>query len=69
MGGPSAPVDIDTGQRTQSWLATSRDPAALVSSRYWHRMRQEQPAREAMDEAFQEQLVARLAQVTGVALP
>ena len=69
MGGPSAPVDIDTGQRTQSWLATSRDPAALVSGRYWHRMRQEQPAREAMDEAFQEQLVARLAQVTGVALP
>jgi NAD(P)-dependent dehydrogenase (short-subunit alcohol dehydrogenase family) len=69
MGGPSAPVDVDTGQRTQSWLATSRDPAALVSGRYWHRMRQEQPAREAMDEAFQEQLVARLAELTGVALP
>jgi len=69
MGGASAPVDVDTGQRTQSWLATSRDPAALVSGRYWHRMRQEQPAHEAMDEAFQEQLVARLAELTGVALP
>ena len=34
MGGPSAPVDIDTGQRTQSWLAVSNEPAAMVSGRY-----------------------------------
>jgi NAD(P)-dependent dehydrogenase (short-subunit alcohol dehydrogenase family) len=38
MGGPSAPVDVDTGQRTQSWLATSSEPAALVSASYWHRI-------------------------------
>jgi NAD(P)-dependent dehydrogenase (short-subunit alcohol dehydrogenase family) len=69
MGGPSAPVDIDTGQRTQSWLAVSNEPAALVSGRYWHRMRQEQPAREAMDVAFQDRLVAQLAELTGVVLP
>lgn len=69
MGGPSAPVDIDTGQRTQSWLAASRDPAALVSGRYWRRLRQEPPARSAVDENFQEELVARLAELTGVALP
>jgi len=69
MGGPSAPVDIDTGQRTQSWLAVSNEPAALVSGRYWHRMRQEQPAGEAMDVAFQDALLAQLAELTGVVLP
>src|SRR3954470_2877593 len=48
MGGALAPVDVDTGQRTQSWLAVSNEPAALVSGRYWYQQRQEQPAREAM---------------------
>jgi NAD(P)-dependent dehydrogenase (short-subunit alcohol dehydrogenase family) len=69
MGGPSAPVDVDTGQRTQSWLAASNERAALVSGRYWHQMRQEAPAAEAMDVAFQEGLIGRLAELTGVVLP
>jgi NAD(P)-dependent dehydrogenase (short-subunit alcohol dehydrogenase family) len=68
MGGPGAPVDPDTGQRTQSWLAVSNEPAALVSGRYWHHMRQQQPASEATDPEFQDQLLARLAELTGVAL-
>jgi NAD(P)-dependent dehydrogenase (short-subunit alcohol dehydrogenase family) len=68
MGGSSAPVDVDTGQRTQSWLATSDDVAARVTGRYWKAMRQEEPAREATDHAFQDTLVARLAEITGVAL-
>ena len=69
MGGPGAPVDIATGQRTQSWLAVSDEPAALVSGRYWHHMRQEQPAREASDPNFGEQLIEKLADLTGVTLP
>lgn len=69
MGGPGAPVDIDTGQRTQSWLAVSTEPAALVSGGYWHDMRQEQPCAEAADIAFQDALVARLRELTGIALP
>ena len=28
MGGAGAPVDLDTGQRTQAWLAVSKDAAA-----------------------------------------
>lgn len=44
MGGPGAPVDIETGQRTQAWLAVSDDPAAMVTGRYWHHLRQKQPA-------------------------
>lgn len=69
MGGPGAPVDLDTGQRTQSWLAVSDAPEAQVSGRYWHHLRQEQPAREALDVAFQDQLLAELERLTGVALP
>jgi NAD(P)-dependent dehydrogenase (short-subunit alcohol dehydrogenase family) len=69
MGGPGAPIDLETGQRTQTWLAVSDEPAALVSGRYWHHLRQEQPAGEVMDPGFQDQLIAELAELTGVALP
>jgi hypothetical protein len=69
MGGTGAPVDIDTGQRTQSWLAVSTEPAAMVSGRYWHHLKQERPAAEAMDARFQEKMVARLQELTGVTLP
>lgn len=68
MGGPSAPVDIATGQRTQSWLAVSDEPAARVSGGYWHDLQQEPPAPEAADPAFQDRLLARLAELTGVKL-
>lgn len=69
MGGPAAPVDIDTGQKIQSWLAVSDEPAAVVSGRYWHHLRQQQPAAEAADPEFQDRLIAELAELTGVALP
>ncbi len=67
MGGSGAPVDLDTGQRTQSWLAVSEDPAAL-SGRYWHHLKQQQPANEAADPEFQDLLIARLDELTGVTL-
>ena len=69
MGGSGAPVDLETGQRTQSWLATSTEPAALVSGRYWHNLKQEQPAAEATQATFQDALVVRLQEITGVRLP
>jgi NAD(P)-dependent dehydrogenase (short-subunit alcohol dehydrogenase family) len=69
MGGPGAPVDIETGQRTQSWLAASDEAAASVSGRYWHNMRQEQPAGEAMETGFQDRLIAKLQELTGMPLP
>jgi NAD(P)-dependent dehydrogenase (short-subunit alcohol dehydrogenase family) len=69
MGGAGAPVDVETGQKTQSWLAVSDDPAALVSGRYWHHLRRQEPAKEALDPDFQEKLVDKLAEMTGVALP
>lgn len=69
MGGSSAPVDIDTGQRTQTWLAVSDDAAAQVSGRYWHDRQVQQPAGEVEDVAFQDALLDRFARLTGVALP
>ena len=64
MGGPGAPVDLDTGQRTQTWLAVSDKPAALVSGCCWHHLRQEQPASEDTDPEFQDQLIAKLGELT-----
>jgi hypothetical protein len=60
---------VATGQRTQTWLAVSDDPAALVSGHYWHDLRRQEPAHEATDRDFQERLLDRLGELTGVALP
>jgi NAD(P)-dependent dehydrogenase (short-subunit alcohol dehydrogenase family) len=68
MGGPSAPVDIATGAQTQSWLVDGADAEARVTGRYWHRMHQEQPAGEAMNEGFQNRLLVELQALTGVLL-
>jgi NAD(P)-dependent dehydrogenase (short-subunit alcohol dehydrogenase family) len=68
MGGRNAPVDIDTGQRTQSWLAVSEDPEAIVSGHYWYQQRRRKPAAEAMDVDYQDQLVAELARLTGMVI-
>jgi NAD(P)-dependent dehydrogenase (short-subunit alcohol dehydrogenase family) len=68
MGGPGAPVDLATGQQTQSWLAVSHEPAAMVSGGYWHRRQRQTPAPEVSNAAFQDQLAAKLAELTGVRL-
>ena len=68
MGGSSAPLDLETGQRTQTWLAVSNEPAAMVSGRYWHQLQERQPASQTMDVTFQDELMAKLHDLTGVAL-
>lgn len=68
MGGAGAPDDLEKGHLTQTWLAVSTDAAANVSGRYWHHRRPETAAREASDPHFQDQLSAKLAELTGVSL-
>src|SRR5688572_4603815 len=68
MDGASAPDDFDEGYLTQTWLAVSEDPAATVGGRYWHHRRWLPPAKEVEDPVFQDQLSARLADMTGVSL-
>ncbi len=67
MGGAGATDDLEQGYRTQIWLAVSNDTAATVSGYWYHRQRQT-PAPQARDPAFQDQLMDRLATLTGVAL-
>jgi NAD(P)-dependent dehydrogenase (short-subunit alcohol dehydrogenase family) len=68
MGGPGATGDLELGYRTQTWLAVSTDPAATVSGGYWYHRQRQEPAAEARDPAFQDQLMDRLAALTGVEL-
>jgi NAD(P)-dependent dehydrogenase (short-subunit alcohol dehydrogenase family) len=68
MGGPTATDDLELGYLTQTWLAVSHDTAATVSGGYWYHRQRQEPAAEARDPAFQDQLMDRLAALTGVAL-
>jgi NAD(P)-dependent dehydrogenase (short-subunit alcohol dehydrogenase family) len=68
MGGPTASDDLEMGYQTQTWLAVSEDAAARVSGGYWYHRRQHEPVAEARDPAFQDQLMDRLAAITGVRL-
>jgi NAD(P)-dependent dehydrogenase (short-subunit alcohol dehydrogenase family) len=69
MGGAGAPGDLDQGSATQLWLATSDDPAATVTGRYFKDRHEEQPAPAVLDQRFQDELLALLARTTGVDLP
>lgn len=68
MGGPGAPDDLAMGHATQTWLATSNDSAVNVSGRYWYHREQRKPAAEVLDSDFQEQVIEKLAELTGVSL-
>jgi NAD(P)-dependent dehydrogenase (short-subunit alcohol dehydrogenase family) len=68
MGGPAATGDLEQGYLTQTWLAVSNDAAATVSGGYWYHRQRQEPAAEARDRAFQDQLTDRLAALTGVVL-
>jgi NAD(P)-dependent dehydrogenase (short-subunit alcohol dehydrogenase family) len=69
MGGPSAPDDLDAGRRTQVWLATSNDPAAMVTSQYFYHMRIRQPHPATCDVGRQEALIEACERLSGVELP
>jgi NAD(P)-dependent dehydrogenase (short-subunit alcohol dehydrogenase family) len=68
MGGPGAPDDLEQGHLTQTWLAVSDDPVATVSGRYWHHRRPQTPASDAADATFQDQLLAKLSDLTDVSI-
>ena len=69
MGGPTAPGDLSLGPRTQSWLAVSDDPEALVSGRHFYHQHPSETHPAANDHALQDELLARCVALTGTALP
>jgi hypothetical protein len=68
MGGRGAPDDLEAGHLTQTWLATSDDPAAMSSGGLWYHRKRQEPAPQALDAHFQDELLAKLAALTGVKL-
>jgi NAD(P)-dependent dehydrogenase (short-subunit alcohol dehydrogenase family) len=68
MGGPGAPDDLTQGHLTQTWLAVSDDSEAKTSGRYWHHRQPRTPAAETLDTKFQDRLIGKLTELTGVKL-
>lgn len=69
MGGAGAPDDLEMGHLTQTWLAVSDDGAAeKVSGGYWYHRQQMKAASEVTDQRFQDELMDRLADLTGIRL-
>ncbi|WP_423822454.1 SDR family NAD(P)-dependent oxidoreductase [Salinisphaera sp. SPP-AMP-43] len=64
MGGASAPGDLQSGQRTQVWLATQDDPA-IQTGGYWRDCQRQNPPAMAADHDFQSRLLDTLAELTG----
>ena len=77
MGGPGAPDDLEAASLTQAWLAVSDDPAAGRSgAMFYHQRPILRSSRGAeslhpavQTEAFQDDLLAALAGLTGTELP
>ncbi len=69
MGGPDAPDDLAAGAETQVWLASSDEPAALVSGQYFYHLRPRAANPAAHDAALQDRLLAECARLSGVAFP
>lgn len=69
MGGAGAPDDIRKAPVTQVWLATSDDPAATVTGRYFYHQRPRATHPAASDRTVQENLLAACASLTDTVLP
>jgi NAD(P)-dependent dehydrogenase (short-subunit alcohol dehydrogenase family) len=69
LGGQGATDELPVGADTQVWLATSDEPDAAVTGRYfkWRRELRANPA--AYDTGVQDALLAECAGLTGVRLP
>jgi len=69
MGGAGATDELPTGADTQVWLATSSDPAATVTGRYFKSRHPLQANPAAYDVELQETFLHTLEQLTGAQLP
>ena len=69
MGGPQAPDDLDAAHRTQVWLVTSNEPAAMVTGEYFYHLRLRTPSPASRDMERQEKLLDACQRFSGVDLP
>ncbi len=69
MGGPGAPDSLAEGPKTQVWLATSQEPAALVTGQYFYHQQRRESHPAAADPAVQDRFLAECARLSGISLP
>jgi NAD(P)-dependent dehydrogenase (short-subunit alcohol dehydrogenase family) len=69
MGGRGAPDELTLAPVTQVWLASSGDPQAAVTGRYFYHQRRRDTHPAASRVEVQEGLLAACAELTGVELP
>ncbi len=69
MGGPNAPGELREGADTQVWLATSDEPAATVTARYFKNRQDLRANPAAYDDATQDAFLDACAELTGVRVP
>jgi NAD(P)-dependent dehydrogenase (short-subunit alcohol dehydrogenase family) len=69
MGGPGAPGTLAQGAETPVWLATSDDPEAAVTGRYFSGLRERSPLPATRRAGLQDALLAYCAELTGTPLP
>ncbi|GAB2687138.1 SDR family NAD(P)-dependent oxidoreductase [Mucilaginibacter koreensis] len=69
MGGSGAPDSLEEAPKTQTWLATSNDAAALVSGKYFYHQKQQEFLKAAADVALQNKFLAECERISGVKLP
>ena len=65
MGGAGAPGGLAEGTLTQVWLATSDDPAATVTGRYFYHQRAREPLAATKRAGLQDALLDYCAGLTG----
>jgi len=68
MGGAGATDDLDSGHRTQVWLAVSDDPGAKVTGEYFYHLRRRAPIPATRDIDRQEALIDACERFSGVDL-
>ncbi|MFS2177581.1 SDR family NAD(P)-dependent oxidoreductase [Rhizobium pisi] len=68
MGGADAPDDLEMGHLTQTWLAASDAELTKVSGQYWYHRHQREASPEVTDTGFQDELIEKLAELTGIRL-
>ncbi|MDQ0840128.1 SDR family NAD(P)-dependent oxidoreductase [Sphingomonas faeni] len=69
MGGSNATDDLEMGHLTQTWLAVSSEHAARTSGKYWYHRQQTMPLGEVKQADFQDVMLRKLADLTGVEFP
>ncbi len=69
MGGANATGNLQKGFETQIWLATSNDPEAQVSGRYFYHQKERPNLQAADDSGVQNEYLSLCEKETGVGIP